>query len=47
MHVVVNHLRLRDALPQATADKLQDIVQRIVDAGGIAAQVARSASSTS
>jgi len=40
MHVVVNHLRLRDPLPQPTADKLQDIVQRVVDAGGIAAHVA-------
>jgi hypothetical protein len=40
MHAVVNHLHLRDPLPQATAEKLQDIVQRVVDAGGISAQVA-------
>jgi hypothetical protein len=40
VHVVVNHLRLRDPLPQAIADGLQDMVQRVVDAGGIAASVA-------
>lgn len=40
VHVVVNHLHLRDPLPQATAEKLQHIVQRVVDAGGIASQVA-------
>jgi hypothetical protein len=41
MVVVVNHLHLRDPLPQATTEQLRDIVQRVVDAGGIAAHVAK------
>jgi hypothetical protein len=40
MVVVVNHLHLRDSLPPATTEKLHDIVQRVVDAGAIAAHVA-------
>lgn len=41
MHVVVNHLHLRDALPAAIVERSQEAVQRVVDAGGLAAQVAK------
>lgn len=41
MHVVVNHLHLRDPLPQEIAEKAQEVVQRVVDAGGHVAQVAK------
>jgi hypothetical protein len=38
VHVVVNHLRLRDPVTDATVRALQDGVQRSVDAGAHAAQ---------
>ena len=41
MHVVVNHLHLRDPLPEATVQKAQEVVKDVVAAGGLAAQVAR------
>ena len=41
MHVVVNHLHLRDPLPGATIQKAQEVVHDVVDAGGLAAQIAR------
>ncbi len=41
MHVVVNHLHLRDPLSEATVQAAQDAVQLVVDAGGLAAQVAK------
>jgi hypothetical protein len=41
MHVVVNHLHLRDPLTDATARAFQDAVRRTVEAGAIAAQVVR------
>jgi hypothetical protein len=41
MVVVVNHLHLKDPLPPALAEKLDEVVQRVVDAGGIAADVAK------
>ena len=41
MHLVVNHLHLRDPLSQATAEKLQEGVERVVAAGALAAQVAK------
>jgi hypothetical protein len=41
MHVVVNHLHLRDPLPDATIQKAQEVVRDVVDAGGLAAQIAR------
>ena len=41
MHVVVNHLHLRDPVTDATVEAAQDAVRAVVDAGGIAAQVAK------
>ncbi|HEY8727152.1 MAG TPA: hypothetical protein VIL91_10705 [Gaiellaceae bacterium] len=41
MHVVVNHLHLRDPLTDTTVQAAQDAVQRVVDAGGLAAHVAK------
>ena len=41
MHVVVNHLRLRDPVTDATMQATQEAVQLVVDAGALAAQVAR------
>lgn len=41
MHVVVNHLHLREPIAEATALATQEAVQRVVDAGGLAAQVAQ------
>jgi hypothetical protein len=41
VHVVVNHLHLRDPLTDATAQATRDAVQLVVDAGGIAAHVAK------
>ena len=41
MHVVVNHLHLREPLPEATVRKAQEVVKDVVDAGGLAAQVAK------
>jgi hypothetical protein len=40
MHVVINHLRLRDAVTDATLDAVSNAVQMIVDAGALAARVA-------
>ena len=41
MYVVVNHLRLREPVSDATVDALHEGVQLVVDAGGVAARVAR------
>jgi hypothetical protein len=41
VHVVVNHLYLRDPVSQEIVEKSRDAVQRVVDAGGRAAHVAR------
>jgi hypothetical protein len=41
MHVVVNHLRLRDPLPEATREALQSGVNLVVDAGGVSGRVAK------
>ena len=41
MHVVVNHLHLKEALTDVTAKKTHEAVQSVVDAGGIAAYVAK------
>lgn len=41
VHVVVNHLHLRDPLPEATVRKAQEVVKDVVDAGGLAARVAK------
>ena len=39
MHVVVNHLHLRDPLTDETARSAQEAVRLVVDAGGLAARV--------
>jgi hypothetical protein len=41
VHVVVNHLRLRDPVGDDTLRALQDGVQRVVEAGGLGARVAK------
>jgi hypothetical protein len=41
MHVVVNHLYLRDAVTAETVQSAREVVQPVVDAGAIAAQVAK------
>ena len=41
MHVVVNHLHLRDPMPPEIVEKAHDAVRGIVDAGGRAAHVAK------
>jgi hypothetical protein len=41
MHVVINHLRLRDAVPETTVEAVQKGIQLVVDAGGIAGRVAK------
>lgn len=41
MHVVVNHLRLRDPVPEATLKALQSGVNLVVDAGGASGRVAK------
>ncbi len=41
MHVVVNHLHLRDPVTNATVQAAREVVQPVVHAGAIAAQVAK------
>jgi hypothetical protein len=41
VHVVVNHLYLRDPVTDATVQAAREVVQPVVDAGAIAAQVAK------
>jgi len=41
MHVVINHLHLRDPLTEETADAARGAVQAVVEAGGLAARVAK------
>ncbi len=41
MHVVVNHLRFRDAVTEATVEACRDGVRMVVDAGGRSARVLR------
>lgn len=41
MHVVINHLHLRDPLTPATTEHLDEAVRAVVAAGGLAAQVAQ------
>lgn len=41
MHVVVNHLRLRDPVPEATLAALQSGVNLVVAAGGLSGRVAQ------
>jgi hypothetical protein len=41
VHVVVNHLHLRDPLTEETTKALHEAVQLVADAGGLSAQVAK------
>jgi hypothetical protein len=41
VHVVVNHLRLRDPLADATVKAASEGMQLVVDAGALAARVAK------
>jgi hypothetical protein len=41
VHVVINHLRLRDPVAEATVESLRKGVQLAVDAGARAARVAK------
>jgi hypothetical protein len=41
MHVVINHISLRDPVTDATVEASQDAVQLVVDAGALAARVAK------
>lgn len=36
MHVVVNHLRFRDAVTDATVEAMRDGLELVMDAGGLA-----------
>jgi hypothetical protein len=41
MHVVINHLRLREPVPDATVEAARDGMRLVVDAGALAARVAK------
>jgi hypothetical protein len=41
VRVVVNHLHLREPVPDATVEAAQEAVHLVVDAGGLAARVAK------
>jgi len=41
MHVVINHLRLREAVPEPTVEAVRPAMQLVVDAGALAARVAK------
>ena len=41
LHVVVNHLRLREPVPDATVEAARKGMQLVVDAGALAARVAK------
>ena len=41
MHVVVNHLRLSDPVADSTVEAAQEAVRLVVDAGALAARVAK------
>lgn len=41
MHVVVNHLRLREPVPEAIVAAAGEALQRVVDAGGLGARLAK------
>ena len=41
MHVVVNHLRLREPVQDTTIEAAREGMQLVVDAGALAARVAR------
>ena len=41
LHVVINHLRLREPVPAATVEAARTGMQLVVDAGALAARLAR------
>jgi hypothetical protein len=41
MHVVVNHLRFRDAVTGATVEAMRDGLQLVMDAGGLWGRVVK------
>ena len=41
MHVVINHLRLREPLTEATVQAARDGMRLVVDAGGLAARIVK------
>jgi hypothetical protein len=41
LHVVINHLRLREPVPDATVEAARQGTQLMVDAGAVAARVAK------
>jgi hypothetical protein len=41
LHVVINHLHLREPLPDTTLEAAQKGMQLVVDAGAVAARVAK------
>jgi hypothetical protein len=41
LHVVINHLRLREPVPEATVEALRNAVRLAVEAGALAARVAK------
>jgi hypothetical protein len=41
MHVVINHLRLREPVPDATVEAARKGMQLVVDAGALAARVVK------
>ena len=41
VHVVINHLRLRDPVADATVEAVREAVRLVVDAGALAARIAK------
>jgi hypothetical protein len=41
VHVVINHLRLREPVPDATVEAAREGMRLVVDAGALAARVAK------
>ena len=41
MHVVINHLRLREPVSDATVEAMREGMHLVVDAGGLAGRVAK------
>ena len=41
MHVVVNHLRLREPVPESTVEAARQGMQLVVDSGALAARLAK------
>jgi hypothetical protein len=41
MHVVINHLRLREPVAETTLQAMEEGIQLVIDAGGVAGRVAK------